>query len=108
MSFVTIASLPAKEIFNGLIRGQYVHAERMTLGEVNLKANTDVPIHQHAHEQITYVMEGRFRFTVGDNTMILEPGMCAVIPAGTPHGGLTLTACRVLDVFVPVRDDYRG
>ena len=32
---------------------------------------------------------------------------CAVIPGGTPHSGRALTACRALDVFSPVREDYR-
>lgn len=107
MSFVKLASLPAKEIFNGTIRGHYAHLERSTVGEVFLEPNTVVPIHSHPHEQVTYVIEGRFQFTVGAHTTVLEPGMAALIPGDTPHGGTTLTACRVLDVFSPVRDDYR-
>lgn len=107
MRFATFASLAAKEIFNGTIRGHYVHLERTTVGEVHLDAGTVVPVHKHAHEQVTYVIEGRFEFTVGDETRVLEPGMAALIPGHTPHGGRTLTACRVLDVFAPVREDYR-
>jgi quercetin dioxygenase-like cupin family protein len=107
MTFATLATLPAKEIFNGTIRGHYVHLERLTLGEVELQADTVVPIHQHPHEQVTYVLSGRFEFTVGGETTVLEPGRAALIPANTPHGGRTLTACRVVDVFAPVREDYR-
>jgi quercetin dioxygenase-like cupin family protein len=105
--FVAMSALPTKEIFNGLIRGQYVHAERMTLGLVNLKPNTDLPMHQHPHEQLTYVVSGRFEFTVGSKTTVLEAGMCAVIPGNVMHGGRTITACEVIDVFSPVREDYR-
>jgi len=107
MPFSTLASLPAKEIFGGTIRGHYEHLDRMTVGEVDLVANTTVPLHQHPHEQVTYVISGRFEFTVGGETKVLEPGMAALIPGGVPHGGRTLTACRVLDIFSPVRDDYR-
>jgi len=39
---------------------------------------------------------------------VLESGMCAVIPSGTTHSGLALTACRVLDLFSPARDDFRS
>jgi len=53
------------------------------------------------------VISGRFEFTVGPETRILEPGMAAVIPGNTLHAGRALTACRVLDVFSPVREDYR-
>lgn len=107
MRFATLASLPVKEIFNGTIRGHYAHLERTTIGEVHLDANTVVPIHQHPHEQVTYVIEGRFQFTVGEETTVLEAGMAALIPGNTPHGGTTLTACRVVDLFAPVREDYR-
>jgi quercetin dioxygenase-like cupin family protein len=106
-TFTAFAALPVKEIFGGTIRGHYEHLERMTVGEVNLVANTEVPLHQHPHEQITYVVAGRFEFTVGSETRVLEPGMAALIPGGVPHGGKTLTACRVLDIFTPVREDYR-
>jgi quercetin dioxygenase-like cupin family protein len=107
MSFTTLASLPAKEIFGGTIRGHYAHLDRLTVGEVELKAATVVPLHQHPHEQVTYVLEGRFEFTVGPESTVLGPGMAAIIPGGVMHGGTTLTACRVLDVFSPARDDYR-
>jgi quercetin dioxygenase-like cupin family protein len=108
MPFATLSQLPPREIFGGAIRGRYVHLERMTAGEVTLAARTAVPLHRHPHEQLTYVLSGRFEFTVGDETTVLEPGMVAVIPSDVPHGGTTLTECVLLDVFSPVREDYRG
>ena len=107
MSFTTLASLPAKEIFGGAVRGHYAHVDRMTVGEVSLQAGTTIPLHSHPHEQVTYVLSGRFEFTVGRETTVLEPGMAAIIPGNVPHGGRTLTACKVIDVFAPVREDYR-
>ena len=107
MSFAALTSLPAKEIFGGAVRGHYAHLTRLTVGEVALQAGLTVPLHQHPHEQVTYVLEGRFQFTVGPETKVLEPGMVALIPGGVTHGGTTLTACRVLDLFSPVREDYR-
>ena len=107
MPFATLASLPAKEIFGGTIRGHYAHLDRLTVGEVELNAGTAVPMHSHPHEQVTYVIDGRFEFTIGGETRILEPGIAALIPGGVMHGGKTLTACRVFDIFTPVREDYR-
>ena len=107
MTFATLASLPAKEILGGTIRGRYAHLEKMTIGEVELAAGVALPLHQHPHEQITCVISGRLEFTVGAETTILGPGMVALIPGGVRHGGKTLTACRVIDVFSPVREDYR-
>ena len=106
-AFQRLTSIPARAILDGSIRGHYAHTDALTIGEVNLDANTVVPIHEHPHEQLTYVIDGRFQFTVGEETTILEPGMLAIIPGGVKHGGTTLTACRVIDVFSPVREDYR-
>jgi quercetin dioxygenase-like cupin family protein len=105
--FVKLTSVPERAILDGSVRGHYAHLPGMTAGEVNLDANTHVPMHVHPHEQVTYVIEGRFQFTVGEETTVLEPGMVALIPGGVLHGGETLTACRVIDVFSPARDDYR-
>lgn len=106
-TFPKLRDIPARELFGSAIRGHYAHANAMTMGEVFLDANTVVPMHQHPHEQLTFVIEGRFEFTVGDESTVLEPGTAALIPADVVHGGRTLTACRVIDVFSPTRDDYR-
>jgi quercetin dioxygenase-like cupin family protein len=105
--FQRLTSLPARAILDGSIRGHYAHAASMTIGEVLLDANTVVPMHNHPHEQLTYVIDGQFEFTVGTETQVLEPGMVVLIPGNATHGGRTLTACRVIDVFSPVREDYR-
>jgi quercetin dioxygenase-like cupin family protein len=107
MPFTTLASLPAKEIFGGTIRGHYAHGEKMTIGEVVLQPDTLLPMHSHPHEQVTYVLSGRFEFTIGDQTAVLSAGMVALIPGGVMHGGKTFTECRIIDVFSPVREDYR-
>lgn len=107
MPFARFDDITERRLFGAAIRGRYVHAERMTIGDVRLDADTVVPLHDHPHEQITCVIEGRFEFTVGEETTILEPGMVALIPGGVAHGGRTLTAVRVIDLFSPVREDYR-
>ena len=53
------------------------------------------------------ITSGEVEFTIGSETQILRPGDCALIPGETPHGCRALSACRLLDVFTPTRDDYR-
>ena len=69
-TFPRLAAIPARRILDGSIRGHYAHASAMTIGDVLLDANTVVPMHDHPHEQLTYVIEGRFQFTVGDETTV--------------------------------------
>jgi quercetin dioxygenase-like cupin family protein len=105
--FTAFKDIPERLLFGGTICGRYAHGDRMTIGDIRLDANTTVPMHEHPHEQITCVIEGRFEFTIGEETTVLEPGSVALIPGGVPHGGRTLTQCWVIDVFAPVREDYR-
>lgn len=107
MPFLTPAQLPSRAILGGRILGHYAHLDRMTFGEVRIAAGTDLPMHQHPHEQFTYCIAGTVRFTVGDETIDLAPGMLAVIPGGVVHGGKVLTDARLIDIFSPVREDYR-
>lgn len=107
MSFVHLSQIPVKSVLGGAVKGHYAHLERMTIGEVRMEAQSVLPMHSHPHEQITYVISGRYEFTIGDQTTVMEPGMTALIPAGVVHGGKTITACHVIDVFAPTRDDYR-
>ena len=58
MPFATLASLPAKNLFPG-IAGHYAHTDRLTIGEVELAAGSLVPIHQHPHDQLSYILAGR-------------------------------------------------
>lgn len=107
MPFTTPSQIPAREIFGGLIKGHYAHLDKLTLGEVRIAAGTELPMHQHPHEQVTYLLSGSVRFVIGDETCVLQPGMAALIPGGVIHGGKVLADCVLLDVFTPVREDYR-
>ena len=73
----------------------------------NVEEGASIPIHTHMHEQVAHVMEGKFEFILDKETRILEPGIVVVIPPYMPHGGRAITACRLLDVFHPERDDYK-
>ena len=106
MPIVKLANLSAKNVFPG-VSGRYAHTEKLTLGEVELAADVVVPLHQHPHEQLSYVLAGSVEFTVGGETRVLDAGMCALIPSGVTHGVRTRTTCRLLDIFTPVREDYR-
>ena len=107
MPVVSLASLPEKTIFPG-ITGHFAHIDRLTIGEVELAAGAVVPEHQHPHDQITYLLAGRAECTVGGETHVLVPGKCVLTPGGTPHTFRALTACRALDIFTPVREDFRS
>ena len=106
MPFHRFPDIPQRDAFPG-VRGRYVHSERMTAGEVSLDANVEVPPHRHPHEQITIVLSGRLAFTIGEETREVGPGDVVVIPGGVTHGVKTSDACILLDLFSPVRENFR-
>ncbi len=102
----TIKDITPKELVSG-ISGHYVHGASMTLGYVEIKAGSDLPAHQHIHEQITYIIEGQMDMVIGGNSYSLTAGMYYVIPSNVSHGAIAKTDCKVIDVFNPVREDYK-
>jgi quercetin dioxygenase-like cupin family protein len=79
----------------------------MTVAYWDIKAGATIPPHQHVHEMIVKVIEGKLQLTIGEETKILEPGSAAIIPSNVLHTAKGITACKVIDVFYPVRSDYK-
>ena len=101
-----IKDIPVKNLAPG-ITGYYAHGENMTFGLVELKAGSIVPLHHHIHEQTTYIVEGQLDMVIGGKACSLTAGMYHIIPSDTPHSAIAATDCKVIDVFSPVREDYR-
>lgn len=103
---MNLTEIESKEIMPGY-HGKMVHAEKMSWAFWDVEKDAEVPEHHHPHEQIMHVVEGEFEFTLDGNTKVYYPGDVVVIPSNTPHGGKALTACKLMDVFSPVREEYR-
>ena len=106
MSFKEISKLPSKEILQGF-DAKLIHTENNTISYLSIDANAILPEHSHIHEQITQVTEGELEMTIDGATKILKPGMVAIISSNIKHSGKALTACKVTDIFYPVREDYK-
>jgi quercetin dioxygenase-like cupin family protein len=95
-----------KELAPGLT-GYYAHGDRMTLGLVEIEAGSQLAEHKHPHEQITYIIEGQLDMMIGGKPYSLTAGMFHVIPSNTLHSAIAPIGCKLIDVFNPVREDYR-
>ncbi|MFC2016553.1 cupin domain-containing protein [Chloroflexota bacterium] len=65
-------------------------------------------LHQHPHEQLTYIVEGTCRFELGDEVLDMVAGDVILIPPDVPHS-LEVTSKEPvlnLDVFSPIREDF--
>ena len=101
-----IKNIKPKDLVSGLT-GYYAHGQNMTFGYVELKTGSSIPMHQHEHEQITFIIEGELDMVIGGEKCLLTTGMYFIIPSNTPHSAIANSNCKVIDAFNPVREDYR-
>lgn len=102
----TISAIASFEISRGF-NARFVHTDSMTLAFVDVDEGAELPEHSHIHEQVTTLLEGRFDLMVSGQMHRLEAGDVCVIPSNVPHSGKAHTGCRIMDVFHPVREDFK-
>jgi len=103
---MNLATLKSKELMPGY-HGKMVHGQQLTWAFWTVEEGALVPQHHHPHEQIMHVVEGEFEFTINGQTQVYTAGAIVPIPSNIPHSGKALTACKLMDVFSPVREEYR-
>lgn len=102
----SLNDIPVREVMPGF-RGRFVHGENVTLAYWNIETGAMLPAHSHPHEQVVNVLDGEFELVVEGTPHRLRAGDVFAIPGDAPHSGRALTSCWILDVFCPIREDYR-
>jgi quercetin dioxygenase-like cupin family protein len=105
-TFARLSDLTEHEVFPGF-RGRFVHSERTSHVYWTIDAGAVLPEHDHPHEQVVNMIEGELELVVSGEARVLRAGDVLAIPGGARHSGRALSRVRVLDVFTPVREDYR-
>jgi quercetin dioxygenase-like cupin family protein len=105
--FRHFSDITTKEIAPGFF-SKLIHTDNNTINFIEVKEGCSVPLHKHIHQQCSFVIEGKFEMTVNGDTQMLDPGFFAVIPSNAVHGGTAVTDCKLVDLFSPVREDYRA
>jgi quercetin dioxygenase-like cupin family protein len=74
-----------------------------------LEPGMDVNPHSHPFEQIVFIVSGRVIFHIGDEDMEAGPGSVIRIPPDVVHYAEPIgdEPALNLDVFAPIREDYR-
>jgi mannose-6-phosphate isomerase-like protein (cupin superfamily) len=70
-------------------RGEAYDVE-LSLLRVEINAGQGAPPHTHTYDELFVIHEGRGRYTVGDETVEAGAGDVVVVPAGLPHGFVSL------------------
>ncbi len=96
------------EQLNPLLARQVIHSDRITLARIHLAKGCIVPEHSHEQEQLSWLKEGRLRFQLGGQELILNAGDVLPIPSGVAHRVEALEESFVIDIFSPCREDWRS
>src|SRR6476646_6860256 len=96
----------ALETATEMVSRKIVTGEREMLAQVYLKRGCLVPMHSHASEQMTYVLQGALRFLVGGEEITVREGEVLHIPSSVEHQAEALEDTFELDVFSPIRQDW--
>ncbi|HEY7285504.1 MAG TPA: cupin domain-containing protein [Vicinamibacterales bacterium] len=97
--------IPDKQLAPG-VRRRFLTADRMTIARFSLSRGAVVPVHDHDHEQVSYVVSGALKFVVDGKETLVRSGEALQIPSWAKHGVTALEDTHVIDVFSPVRQDW--
>jgi quercetin dioxygenase-like cupin family protein len=90
------------------VEGRPLFGEGAMLNLIEFEPGAVVPLHEHEHEQLGIVLRGMQALVVNGEAHELGPLQGYVLPGGVPHSAYCgPEGATVLDVFRPVREDYR-
>jgi quercetin dioxygenase-like cupin family protein len=106
MYFVEEENMSTKSIAPG-VSIAVAGGDRAQMSFVTLTPGSQVPMHDHPHEQMGVVLEGEFVMVIGEESRTIKTGDKYVIPGGVRHGVTEVMVESVaLDIFSPPREDY--
>ncbi len=104
--FVFDKDCTLEDLGNGVSRKILAHSGGLMQVKVFFEKGAVGPMHSHPHEQLTYVLEGEFEFTIGDETLIVKAGDTLYKQPDVMHGCVCREKGVLLDTFTPQRQDF--
>jgi quercetin dioxygenase-like cupin family protein len=105
--FVRFEDVRSFELADG-VTGRPLFGEGAMLNLIEFEPGAVVPLHSHPHEQLGIVLRGIQALVVDGEARELGPLEGYVLPGGVEHSAYCgPEGALVLDVFRPVRDDYK-
>jgi quercetin dioxygenase-like cupin family protein len=95
-----------KQALSGIQLKTLVYGEKTLFSEFRMDADSKLPRHRHPHEQTGYLVKGKVRLFIGQETFKAKPGDSWCIPGNIEHGAEIINDSLAIEVFSPVREDY--
>lgn len=104
--FVRNKDRDSRKMLPGVELKTLVHGDVTLLAEFRLKKGSSIPSHSHPQEQTGYLVRGKIRLEIGDETFDVEPGDGWCVKGGESHGAEAVEDSLVVEIFSPPREDY--
>ncbi len=98
--------IPAKQVAEGVTRKVLAYNNNLMVCELEFEQGAVGALHEHFHDQCSYIVSGKFEFDIGGKKMILGAGDSTYKEPHIIHGGVCLEKGKLLDIFTPQRDDF--
>jgi len=90
----------------GVRQKTLVFGKNTLMTEFLLKGGSLLPLHRHPHEQTGYLVKGKIRMIIGDDSFLTEPGDSWCIAGNMIHGAEAIEDSIAVEIFSPLREDY--
>ena len=105
--FVRFEALEPFELASG-VTGRPLFGTGAMINLIEFEPGAEVPLHSHPHEQLGLCLRGTQVLVVGGVEHPIEAMHGYVLPGGVEHSAYAgPEGATVVDVFQPVREDYR-
>jgi quercetin dioxygenase-like cupin family protein len=107
MNKVSKKDIQEIKALDGIFRKTLAYNKNLMLCHFYLEKNSEIPLHSHKQHQVGYVIRGKLRFFTDKSEFIAEAGDSYIFNSNEKHGAFILEDSEVIDVFNPVRNDYK-
>jgi len=105
MKHIKWDDIPYEKLNDKFLR-KIAYDGKIMIGLTEVAEGYVVPAHSHPNEQTTFVMSGKWRFTIDGKVTDVGPNEMIFIPADVVHTATALESLVAYDIFTPVRADW--
>ncbi len=100
--------VPPVEALPKIFRKTLAFNPDVMLCHFTLLQGADIPLHNHIHSQIGYVLRGQVKFTTEEEEFIARKGDSYVFNSLQKHGAYAIEDTELIEIFSPCREEYKN
>lgn len=105
-NFVFNADVKAVQPDPGITRKVLAHSDNLMVCELHFEKGAVGKLHEHFHEQCSYIVSGVFEFEIDGVKKIVRAGDTTYKQSNVLHGAVCLEEGVLIDIFTPERKDF--